>query len=182
LSARPPEGPSPWRSARPELAIAAIALAAAAGGAYAVAGGPEAVWVVVVFSALSLAVTSRLLTGGSGARTTPTVPTDRRAPGGSFIDHWRMRWGLSDAITSMSAYRAGLGPNLEHLLAARLSERHGVSLYGEPDLARSILCRTATDADLWAWVDPARPPVGELDGPGIPARTLARLLQRLEQL
>ena len=32
------------------------------------------------------------------------------------------------------------GPDLQHLLAARLSERHGVSLSQQPDLARSLLC------------------------------------------
>ena len=44
---------------------------------------------------------------------------------------------------------------LEHLLAARLAERHGVHLYQDPEAARRLLCRSGRDADLWPWIDPA---------------------------
>jgi hypothetical protein len=75
---------------------------------------------------------------------------------------------------------------LEHLLAARLAERHSVHLYQDPDAARAVLCRDSRDADLWDWVDPAtRPataPRGGSEQPGIPRRTLARLIDRLEKL
>jgi hypothetical protein len=84
---------------------------------------------------------------------------------------------------------------LEHLLAARLAERHGVHLYQDPDAARRLLCRRPRDADLWPWIEPA-PEVPETpEGaqpqtraskagtePGIPRRTLARLIDRLERL
>jgi hypothetical protein len=75
---------------------------------------------------------------------------------------------------------------LEHLLAARLAERHGVHLYANPEAARRLLCRTSRDADLWQWIDPAtRPPVtnrGATTERGIPRRTLTRLVDRLERL
>jgi hypothetical protein len=189
-----PARPSEWRAARPELVVAAIALAACAIGGYAVAGGPAAVLVVVVFSAVALAVLSLLLPSREPAPAQPEAPEGRRAPSSSFINYWRMRRGLTDAMTSTAAYRAGLGPDLEHVLAARLSERHGVSLYGQPEVARDIFCANPRDADLWPWVDPARRGEsqaeggadghvdGHVDGPGIPARALARLVQRLEQL
>ncbi len=88
------------------------------------------------------------------------------------------------------------GRCLEHLLAARLAERHGVSLYLDPDGARRLLCGNdnGRDADLWYWIDPAREAAraqarayGAADGgtdrqPGIPPRTLARLIDRLEKL
>ncbi len=184
---RPPQPrPSQWRAARPELVVAALALAAGAIGGYAVAGGPAAVLVVVVFSAVALGVLSLLLPSGEAPPARPEAPEGRRAPSSSFINYWRMRRGLTDAMTSTAAYRAGLGPDLEHVLAARLSERHGVSLYGQPEAARDIFCANPRDADLWPWVDPARRAEGlterQADGPGIPARTLARLVQRLEQL
>jgi hypothetical protein len=174
--------PSPWRAARPELVIAAIALAACAVAAYAVAGGPAAVLVVVVSAAIGLGVLSILLPSGQDPPATPDPPENRRPPSGSFINYWRMRRGLTDAMSSTASYRAGLGPDLEHVLAARLSERHGVSLYNQPEAARGILCTNARDADLWRWVDPARPTAEDADGHGIPPRTLARLVQRLEQL
>jgi hypothetical protein len=180
---RPPQlRPSQWRAARPELVVAAVALAAGAIGAYAVAGGPAAVLVVVVFSAVALGVLSLLLPPGEAPPARPEAPEGRRAPSSSFINYWRMRRGLTDAMTSTAAYRAGLGPDLEHVLAARLSERHGVSLYGQPEVARNIFCANPRDADLWPWVDPAGRAEVFGDGPGIPARTLARLVQRLEQL
>ena len=168
--------------ARPELVVAAVTVAACAISAYAVAGGPAAVLVVVVSSAAALGVLSFLLPSGEDLPARPETPENRRAPRPSFINYWRMRRGLTDAMTSTAAYRAGLGPDLEHVLAARLSERHGVSLYSQPEEARSILCANARDADLWPWVDPASHGPGEADGPGIPPRTLARLVQRLEQL
>jgi hypothetical protein len=177
-----PSRPSPWRAARPELVIASIALAACAIAAYAVAGGPAAVLVVVVAAAIGLGVLSILLPSGEGPPARPDAPENRRPPSGSFINYWRMRRGLTDAMSSNASYRAGLGPDLEHVLAARLSERHGISLYDQPEAARDILCTNARDADLWPWVDPARPATEDADAPGIPPRTLARLVQRLEQL
>lgn len=182
MSGGVPPGPGPWRSARAELVIAAAALVACAVAAYAIAGGPATVLAVAVFSAIALAVVNRLLGPVLGPQTMPEVPRDRRVPTGSFINYWRRRADLKDATTSMASYRAGLGPSLEHLLAARLSEHHGVSLYREPEVARSILCAKARDLDLWPWVDPGRPPVGQADEPGIPPKALARLVQRLEQL
>ena len=75
---------------------------------------------------------------------------------------------------------------LEHLLAARLAERHGVNLYQDPDAARRLLCRNPRDADLWPWIDPdTRPETAGADAAerrGIPRRTLARLIDRLEKL
>jgi hypothetical protein len=99
---------------------------------------------------------------------------------------------VQSSYDSLSFYQAELRPVLEHLLAARLAERHGVNLYDDREAARRLLCRTSRDADLWEWVDPAwRPPdTGRGGGPGrgastergIPRRTLTRLIDRLERL
>ncbi len=179
---RPPQRVGPWHAARPELVVITVAVAACAISAYAVAGGPAAVLVVVVFSAVALGVLSVLLPPSKGVPARPEAPETRAAPATSFINYWRVRRGLTDAMSSTGAYRGGLGPNLEHVLAARLSEHHGVSLYGQPDEARGIFCANPRDADLWPWVDPARLGEGGADGRGIPPKTLARLVQRLEQL
>jgi hypothetical protein len=89
-------------------------------------------------------------------------------------------------MTSEGYYDSELRPVLEHLLAARLAERHDVNLYQDPDAARGLLCRNPRDADLWRWIDPATrpasPPKGVTDKRGIPRRTLARLIDRLEKL
>jgi hypothetical protein len=92
-------------------------------------------------------------------------------------------------MTSRGFYDGELRPVLEHLLAARLAERHGVHLYQDPEAARKLLCRNPRDADLWAWIDPdrnsTRPTTPARDAPerrGIPRRTLGRLIDRLEKL
>ena len=178
----PGEGPGPWHRARAELAIAAVVLAACALAAYAVAGGPAAVLVALIFSALDLVVVNRLPAPAPGPPAQPEIPTGRRLPSRSSINYWRWRTDLTAAIGSIGSYQTNLGPDLQHLLAARLSERHGVSLYQQPDLARTLLCPRARDLDLWPWVDPQRPTADRLDGPGIPRQTLARLVERLERL
>ena len=93
---------------------------------------------------------------------------------------------VQTASESLSFYQAELRPVLEHLLAARLAERHGVNLYDDQDAARRLLCRTSRDADLWTWIDPATRPRGAGRGAtterGIPRRTLTRLVDRLERL
>ena len=103
----------------------------------------------------------------------------------SFSRQWRRRSRLSDAQASMTAYQAGLRGQLEHLLASRLAERHGISLYDDPAAARQAFTQGNPGYDsLWRWVDPAQAaaPSPPGDQPGIPYRTLARLLDRLEHL
>jgi hypothetical protein len=138
--------------------------------------------VALIFSALALAVVNRLPGPAPGPPAKPEIPMGRRLPSGSFMNYWRWRTDLTDAMGSIASYHTNLGPDLQHLLAARLSERHGVSLHQQPDLARSLLCPRARDLDLWPWVDPGRPMADRLDGPGIPRQTLARLVERLERL
>ena len=109
----------------------------------------------------------------------------------SFSRQWRRRSRLADAQASMTAYEAGLRGQLEHLLASRLAERHGISLYDDPAAARRVFAGGSPGHDsLWRWIDPGRkaspaqeavlaPPAAQ---PGIPYRTLARLIDRLEHL
>ena len=82
------------------------------------------------------------------------------------------------------SYDTELRPVLEHLLAARLAERHGVHLYQDPDAARRLLCGQPRDAGLWRWIDPQTRPQARdsQERRGIPSRTLARLIDRLEKL
>jgi hypothetical protein len=108
--------------------------------------------------------------------------SDAEAVPVTFTGYWRRRAGLVDGTQSLAAYDAVLRGTLQHLLAARLAERHGISLHDDPDAARRRLCPRPRDDALWYWVDPARPPAPPGKQPGIPPRTLARLIDRLEQL
>ena len=101
----------------------------------------------------------------------------------TFTGTWRRQSRLADAQAARTAYEAGLRPQLEHLLASRLAESHGISLYDDPDAARDAFTGGQPGYDgLWTWIDPARPAVTDTDQPGIPFRTLARIIDRLERL
>jgi hypothetical protein len=173
----------------PELIIAAVAVTATAAAGYAVAGPGALALVAVAAGVISLVVLRSLVRPPSLASSAEDVSgPDPAVPApvlSSFSRQWRRQSRLGDAQASLTAYEAGLRGQLEHLLASRLAERHGISLYDDPAAAQQVFTRGHPGYDsLWRWVDPARPaaPSPPGDQPGIPYRTLARLLDRLEHL
>jgi hypothetical protein len=170
-----------WRAAVPEICIAAIVVAVAAVTGYAAAGLDGAAWVVTGASVAALVVL-RALGPPLNAPREDGRSDDAEAIPATFTGYWRKRAGLVEGVKSMTVYDSELRRTLQHLLAARLAERHGISLYDDPGAARRLLCPRPRDDRLWYWVDPARPPVTDGKQTGIPARTLARLIDRLEQL
>jgi hypothetical protein len=169
-----------WRAAVPEIIIAAIVVAVAAAAGYA-AAGLAGTAVVVTCAAVTSLVVLRALYPAPAAHDDGGV-ADTEAIPVTFTGYWRKRAGLVDGTKSMTAYDAELRGTLQRLLAARLAERHGISLHDDPDGARRLLCPTPRDDRLWHWVDPARPPAAPGSQSGIPPRTLARLIERLEKL
>ena len=178
-----------WRAVTPEIIVAAVAVAATAAAGYAVAGRGAFAVVAVGAGVISLIVLRSLIRPLSLA----SSPEDASGPDpavpapvlSTFSRQWRRRSRLADAQASLAAYEAGLRGQLENLLASRLAERHGISLYDDPAAARRAFAgESATYDGLWPWIDPARPGPADQprDQPGIPYRTLARLLDRLEQL
>jgi hypothetical protein len=172
-----------WRSAMPELVIAVIFFAAVSAAGYALLG-PAVPAALATGAAVVIIVGLRSLLAQE-----PDRPAHNHGDGTglpqvtmSITGMWRRRAGLSDGIRSMAAYDNGLRPALQRLLAARLGEHHGISLARDPDLARQVLLRGERDDSLWYWLDPARPASTESAQPGIPARTLTRVINRLEKL
>ena len=180
---------SPWRGAGPELVIAGIVIVVAAAAGYLMAGWAGLSVAVIAGTAAAMLVLRYLLPtpARDAARKARDKPQARLLSGYS-----RRRFVVHSAIASRGFYQGELRPVLEHLLAARLAERHGVHLYQDPDAARRLLCRRPRDADLWEWIEPvSKPPEGARPEtraskastePGIPRRTLARLIDRLESL
>jgi hypothetical protein len=192
IPARQPGGPADpgpagqagqWRSAVPELVIAVILLTAVSAAGYEVLG-PAVPAALAVGTAVAVLVGLRSLLAPEPARPAYDVGsgTGFTQVSMSIVGFWRRRAGLTDGIRFMAAYDNGLRPALQHLLAARLAERHGVNLTQDPDLARQLLLRGERDDSLWYWLDPGRPAVTGTTQPGIPARTLTRLINRLERL
>ena len=177
------EGESPWRGIRLELVLTAVLAAVAGAAGYVMAGWAGLSVVVIAAAAVALAVLRVLL-----PRLAPDpLKTARAKPTARAVSGYGQRLlAVQTAINSLAYYNDELRPVLEHLLAARLAERHGVHLYQDPETARRILCRDLHDADLWTWINPAtRPkesPRGQVERAGIPRRTLVRLIDRLEVL
>jgi hypothetical protein len=169
-----------WRAAVPEIIIAAIVVAVAAVAGYAAAGLPGTALVVTCAAVISLVVLRVLTPAPTAHRDGPVADTE--AVPVTFTGYWRRRAGLVDGTQSMISYDAELRDTLQRLLAARLAERHGISLHDDPEAARRLLCPASRDQRLWYWVDPARPRTTAGKQSGIPPRTLARLINRLEQL
>jgi hypothetical protein len=171
-----------WRPAVPELVIAAIAVAAAALAAAAVAGWPGVVIVAVAATVIALLLLRGVIPRSAADRLRLRQDKQRAQ---AISGYAQRRFVVATSLTSRPMYESDLRPVLEHILAARLAENHAVNLYTEPDKAREAFCRTRGDANLWRWIDPAQ----TLDADdrvrqrhGIPGRTLARLITRLEQL
>ena len=174
---------SPWTGTGPELVIAGLVILVAAAAGYLVAGWAGLSVAVTAGAAAAMVVLRYLL---------PTLTPDaarkaREKPQARLLSGYsHRRFVLHSSIASRAFYDGELRPVLEHLLAARLAERHGVHLYQNPEAARRLLCRRPRDADLWAWIDPESRPETTASKAGtergIPRRTLARLIDRLERL
>lgn len=171
-----------WRSAQPELVIAAIVVIA-----FAVAGAAVAGWPGVVIVAAVTALIALLLVRGIVPRSAVEALRLRRDKqrARGISGYAQRRYVVATSFSSRAMYESDLRPVLEHILAARLAENHAVNLYTEPEAARKAFCRARGDEHLWRWIDPRH----ALDADerasrsrGIPGRTLARLITRLEQL
>jgi len=169
-----------WRTMRRELIITSVMVIATAVAAYAYVGLTAAFAAVTVW-AIVILVLLRWLVPVTPARAADDGEWQVRGQSG-YLGFWRQRGVLVDASSSMRSYDADLRPMLQHLLAARLAERHGVSLYTEPDAARRLLLAGEADERLWYWLDPERPPEQRSMRQGIPQRTLTAIVERLEQL
>lgn len=171
-----------WAGSMPEIGLAAFLVIGTSLALYLYGGLGLAVYAVAAWAVICIAALPALL---------PVAPQPLIAQEGwrsqsrtSFLGFWRKRSLLHDATSSMAVYDAELRPVLQHLLAARLAERHDVSLYADPAAARRVLEGTAGahGGSLWSWLDPERPAVTEQQRAGIPPRTLAAIIDRLERL
>ena len=179
---RPSAPSSRWLPAIPELVIAAIAIAAAAVAAAAVSGWPGVATVAVAVAVIALLVLRGLIprSADQAFRLSRNKQQAR-----SIHGYAQRRFVVRTSYGSRAMYESDLRPALEHVLAARLAERHAVNLYTDPDAAKRAFCRTRAEESLWPWIDPKQ----ALDATerarntrGISRRTLSRLITRLEQL
>lgn len=176
-----PENPNPWRGTGPELLTAAVAVTVTGLAALAVAG-----WTGLAITAAGAAALSLVVVRGLAPRSADhAVRTAKSKPSARALSGYaQRRFVVSMGVRDLAFYESDLRPALEHLLAARLAERHGVNLYTEPEAARKAFCRTRADEALWHWIDPERQrqPGHAATQSGIPRRVLTGIVDRLEQL
>ena len=192
-----PAGTPPAGAGGREVTVAGLLVVAVTAAAWALEGPAVASFTALACAALGLVALRALIE----PHEPPQAPhqSHELGPSRSFLGFWRTRSDLVDATTSLSAWDNALRPRLTNLLAARLSERHGISLTDDPEAARRVLTGGTAGApgktggtagtghaarsDLWAWIDPQRQtPPDAGSRPGIPPRVLAALIDRLERL
>lgn len=169
-----------WAAAAPELVIAVLLVAAVASAAWAWAGPALAEFVVAV-ATLGFLGLLRYLPATEDPPGSAGWPDESSASAyTSIAGMWRIRSLVKNATENKDSYDRELRVTLQQLLAARLAERHGISLYDEPAVARRLL--TGKQGSItWEWLDPGRS-AGPAGRAGIPPRTLGVILTQLEQL
>lgn len=85
----------------------------------------------------------------------------------------RVSWGAVGRRHFDTATR----PLLYRLFAALAADRHRLDVAADPAAARRLL-----DPWMWELLDPGRPVTTDSDAPGVDAATLARIVDRLEEL
>jgi hypothetical protein len=129
------DGRGLWRGAGPELAIAGVTVAATALAGGAVAGWPGVATVAIAAAALSIVVL-RGLAPRSAAQAVRRARDKQVAR--TIAGYAQRRFIVSSSLATRAFYESDLRPVLEHLLAARLAEHHGVNLYTDPEAARAV--------------------------------------------
>jgi hypothetical protein len=163
-------------------AVTSEAVLAIAGGPGAAAAGAAAIVIVGLLVARYIAGSDAF--DGSHRRAVRLV--HQREPS---LQGWAT--AVDAAQQSPGGFERVLRPQLERLYAVRLADRHGVSLYREPERAAALI-----GAEVFAWIDPRRagysgpPPRRPLDRraqsaqspPPVPDAVLRALVERLETL
>lgn len=157
---------------RGSAAVLAVVVLGAAVLVWAADGPAAAAAAVAVGTAGGLVVLRYAAGGGaldSGYRK-PVRLLGSRAPA---LGAWRRVVSQTLADQDGLHFRTEMRPQLQRLFAARLAQRHGVSMYRSPQQACALV-----GPGLWPWIDPgAAPPQ-----PVLPEPVLRALLDRLEAL
>lgn len=94
-----------------------------------------------------------------------------------FPSYAKISSDLGWAPVSQWHYDHGVRPLLARLMTSALAEHHRIDAAEDPARARELV-----GDEIWPLVDPLRPPSLDSKAPGADPRTLARIVDRLEQL
>ena len=94
-----------------------------------------------------------------------------------FPTYAKISSDLGWAPVSQWHYDHGVRPLLVRLMTSALAEHHRIDAAKDPVRARQLV-----GDEIWPLVDPLRPPSLDSKAPGADLRTLARIVDRLEDL
>ncbi|MBV6702919.1 hypothetical protein [Kitasatospora aureofaciens] len=158
-------------SITPRLLAVLATAAAGAETALALAGGLPAAGTTAVVIAAAAVLTARYTAGHDAQDNARRAPLrlleERRAGLGDW--HRVVEQGLAGQGDDAQVLRR----RLQWLYAARLAERHAVSLYDRPEAAAALV-----GPEAWSLIDPARPASPE----AVPAPVLRAAVDRLTRL
>jgi hypothetical protein len=149
----------------------AAAIMAAAG--YAV-GGQTGLLAAVALAAVAGLLAARLRIPAPPRRPSPPPEHDQDE---EFAAYRRIDNALGQARVSRRHFDRTVRPLLQRLLAALLADRRRLDMSKDTGAAREAL-----GDDLWPLLDPARPASEDSRAPGVSEQTLARIVDRLEDV
>ena len=166
------EGAAGEQRARRVAVVAAACLVAVATAVFGWAGLIGALSLVAVVGAV--VALSRVPAAPTPRRPSRPGPPVENAP---FRSYRQVAEAMSWAEVSPRHYDLGTRPVLVRLLAARLSDHHGIDLAADPEAARRLV-----GDDVWHWLDADREVDRRGQPPGLDPATLERIVDRLEHL
>jgi hypothetical protein len=130
---------------------------------------------MVALGTVAALLTARLRIPPPAREPRPSRPEQPAA--GEFTAYRRTESALALAQSSRRLFDYTARPLLQRLLVALLADRRRLDLTRDPQAARE-----AVGDDLWPLLDPARPASGDSRPPGVSEQTIARIVDRLEDL
>ncbi len=154
--------------------MTALAAAVMLAAGYAV-GGQTGLLAAAALAAVAGLLAARLRIPARQHR--PPPPPAGHDEDAEFVAYRRIESALGQARVSRRHYDHAARPLLQRLLAALLADRRHLDISMD-----TVSAREALGDDLWPLLDPARPASNDSRPPGVSEQTLARIVDRLEDL
>jgi len=155
--------------------VTALTAAVMLAAGYAI-GGQTGLLAVVALATTVALLAARLRIPAPPPRP-PAPRQEQQQPGAGFAAYRHIEAALGQAQASRRHFDHTARPLLQRLLAVLLADRRRVDIASNPGAAREAL-----GDELWPLLDPARPTSEDSRGPGVSEQTIARIVDRLEDL
>jgi hypothetical protein len=138
-------------------------------------GGQAGMFALVALAAVVAVLAARLRIPPSRPPPAARREAPPREPG--FRGYRRIENALAEARVSRRHFDLVTRPLLQRLLAALFADRRRADVTKDIHAAREVV-----GEDLWPLLDPARPATADSSERGVGAETMARVVDRMEEL